>query len=68
MRDLVTRKSFLIRKILDSLMFFFFPNTWIPLYSTVHFSRMPFKQCIANKEWQDKVRFLWITIFTYMKR
>ncbi|OAD56203.1 Kynurenine 3-monooxygenase, partial [Eufriesea mexicana] len=55
MRDLVTRKSFLLRKYLDTFLYRQIPNTWIPLYSTVHFSRMKFRDCIANREWQDKV-------------
>ncbi|XP_066580914.1 kynurenine 3-monooxygenase [Prorops nasuta] len=54
MRDLVTRRSFLVRKNLDTFLNKFFPKSWIPLYATVHFSRMNFRQCISNKEWQDK--------------
>ncbi|KAK2576042.1 hypothetical protein KPH14_007386 [Odynerus spinipes] len=61
MRHLVTKKSFAFRRCLDNFLFRFIPNTWIPLYSTVHFSRMGFRQCIANRQWQDKVlqRSLW---------
>ncbi|KZC09826.1 Kynurenine 3-monooxygenase [Dufourea novaeangliae] len=54
MRDLVNRKSFRFRRSLDTFLYRQIPNTWIPLYSTVHFSRMKFRDCIANKEWQDK--------------
>ncbi|KAG7213542.1 hypothetical protein KM043_002800 [Ampulex compressa] len=54
MRDLVTRKSFLLRKYLDTFLHSLMPNIWIPLYSTVHFSRMGFRDCMTNKEWQDK--------------
>lgn len=56
MRHLVTKKSFVYRRRLDTILHKFIPNTWIPLYSTVHFSRMSFQECIANKKWQDKVR------------
>ncbi|XP_017796461.1 PREDICTED: kynurenine 3-monooxygenase [Habropoda laboriosa] len=65
MRDLVTRKSFLLRKHLDTFLHRQIPNTWIPLYSTVHFSRMKFRDCIANREWQDKIlrRIAWCTVF-----
>ncbi|KAK9302957.1 hypothetical protein QLX08_005220 [Tetragonisca angustula] len=65
MRDLVTRKSFLLRKSLDTFLHRRIPNTWIPLYSTIHFSRMKFRDCIANKEWQDKVlrRIGWCVMF-----
>ncbi|XP_076239576.1 kynurenine 3-monooxygenase cn [Calliopsis andreniformis] len=68
MRDLVTRKSFLIRKHLDTFFYKHVPNTWIPLYSTVHFSRMKFRDCIANKEWQDKVlrRIMWCIVFIFL--
>ncbi|XP_029673211.1 kynurenine 3-monooxygenase [Formica exsecta] len=55
MRDLVMRKSFLLRKFVDKVLYMFSPNSWIPLYSSVHFTRMSFRDCIAHKEWQDKV-------------
>ncbi|XP_050464153.1 kynurenine 3-monooxygenase [Cataglyphis hispanica] len=55
MRDLVTRKSFLLRKFVDKVLYTFSPNSWIPLYSSVHFTRMSFRDCIAHKKWQDKV-------------
>lgn len=56
MRDLVTKKSFLLRKFLDKILFTFIPNSWIPLYFAVQFTRMSFRECIEHKEWQDKVR------------
>ncbi|XP_076628692.1 kynurenine 3-monooxygenase cn isoform X2 [Colletes latitarsis] len=61
MRDLVNRKSFHFRKQLDTFLHRRIPNTWIPLYSTIHFSRMKFRDCISNKEWQDKIlrRTVW---------
>ncbi|OXU21134.1 hypothetical protein TSAR_008039 [Trichomalopsis sarcophagae] len=55
MRDLVAKKSFLARKYLDDALNWLFPNDWIPLYSTVTFSRMRYCDCISNKAWQDKV-------------
>ncbi|XP_020287974.1 kynurenine 3-monooxygenase isoform X2 [Pseudomyrmex gracilis] len=57
MRDLVTRKSFRLRKSLDNVLYTLLPNYWIPLYSSVQFTRMRFRDCIANKEWQDKVGY-----------
>ncbi|XP_017888715.1 kynurenine 3-monooxygenase [Ceratina calcarata] len=65
MRDLVRRTSFRLRKYLDTFLYKQFPNTWIPLYSTVHFSRMRFRDCIANKKWQDKIirRTVWCMAF-----
>ncbi|XP_025602652.2 kynurenine 3-monooxygenase isoform X1 [Athalia rosae] len=55
MRDLVNRKSFIFRKHLDTILYWLFPNTWVPLYNSVHFSRMPFQKCTANRAWQEKV-------------
>ncbi|XP_076643260.1 kynurenine 3-monooxygenase cn [Halictus rubicundus] len=65
MRDLVNRRSFLFRKHLDTFLYRQMPNTWIPLYSTVHFSRMKFRDCITNKQWQDKVLRV-IILFTFI--
>lgn len=56
MRELVVRKSFVLRKNLDTLLYWLFPNLWMPLYDTVHFSRMGFRMCMKNKAWQDKVK------------
>lgn len=53
----MTRKSFRLRKSLDNVLYTLLPNYWIPLYSSVQFTRMRFRDCIANKEWQDKVRY-----------
>lgn len=58
MRDLVTRKSYRLRKKFDDFLYWMMPNTWIPLYNSVSFSHMPYKQCIENRKWQDKVWFI----------
>jgi len=55
MRDLVNKKSFLFRKKFDNLLHWLFPSLWVPLYTSVTFSRMPYKQCIDNRAWQDSV-------------
>lgn len=55
MRDLVTRKTYRLRKIIDDFLFWLLPNRWVPLYNSVSFTHMPYKQCIANRKWQDKV-------------
>uniref|UniRef100_A0A1L8DZZ5 Kynurenine 3-monooxygenase n=1 Tax=Nyssomyia neivai TaxID=330878 RepID=A0A1L8DZZ5_9DIPT len=55
MRDLVNRRSFLWRKKLDDFLFWAMPNTWVPLYNTVSFSHMPYKRCIENREWQNRM-------------
>ncbi|XP_067632559.1 kynurenine 3-monooxygenase [Eurosta solidaginis] len=55
MRDLTKRNSFRLRKWLDTLLFRWFPRTWVPLYNSVSFSSMPYSKCIANRKWQDKL-------------
>ncbi|XP_067002791.2 kynurenine 3-monooxygenase [Anabrus simplex] len=55
MRDLVNKRSFLLRKKLDSFLSWMFPETWVPLYSSVTFSDMPYHRCVQNKDWQDNV-------------
>lgn len=55
MRESVNSPLFIIRKKLDNLLNTLFPSSWIPLYSTVSFSRMRYHQCIENRKWQDKV-------------
>ncbi|PSN36199.1 Kynurenine 3-monooxygenase [Blattella germanica] len=60
MRDLVNRKSFLLRKKVDNILFWLLPNVWVPLYLSVAFTNMGYKKCMDNKHWQDRV------IFRYM--
>lgn len=58
MRDLVNRKSYRLRKSLDDFLFWVMPTVWVPLYNSVSFTHMPYKKCIENRKWQDKVRFI----------
>jgi len=53
MRDLVNKTSFLLRKKLDNFLFWIMPQRWVPLYTSVTFSRMRYSHCISNKKWQD---------------
>lgn len=55
MRDLVNRRSFLLRKKVDNLLFWLLPNIWVPLYLSVAFTNIGYRQCMENKYWQDKV-------------
>lgn len=55
MRDLTKRWSFRCRKWLDTTLFRFFPSAWVPLYNSVSFTSMPYSQCIANRQWQDRM-------------
>ena len=59
MRELVMKKSFMIRRGLDTILHAIWPNGWVPLYNSIHFSRMGFRDCIANRAWQDKVHKLY---------
>jgi len=54
MRDLVNKKSFLLRKKLDNLLHWMFPSWWVPLYTSVTFTRMRYHHCVSNKAWQDE--------------
>ncbi len=56
MRDLVAKPSFLLRKKLDNLLHLLLPGLWVPLYTSVTFTRMRYHQCILNRKWQDQVR------------
>ncbi len=55
MRDLVSKPSFLLRKKLDALLHLLFPRLWVPLYTSVTFTRMRYHQCVLNRKWQDQV-------------
>lgn len=55
MRDLVAKPSFLLRKRFDNFLHWLFPKLWVPLYTSVTFTRMRYHLCIANRAWQDKV-------------
>ena len=65
MRYLVTTRKYKLRKQLDKLLNIIFPNSWIPLYSMVTFSRIRYSEVIEKKQKQDKVYiydFLWLYI------
>lgn len=55
MRDLVQRKSYKIRKFFDDNLYKIFGDQWIPLYNSVTFSHMDYKECIENRNWQNCV-------------
>lgn len=55
MRDLVSRKSFLLRKKLDTVLYRLFPKMWVPLYNSVTFTDIKYSQCVTNRKYQDKV-------------
>lgn len=44
-----------MRKSIDDFLYWLLPNTWVPLYNSVSFTHMPYKKCIDNRAWQDKM-------------
>ncbi|VVC40858.1 Kynurenine 3-monooxygenase,FAD-binding domain,FAD/NAD(P)-binding domain [Cinara cedri] len=66
MRDLVARKSFLWRKKIDNILQKWFPQTWIPLHSSVSFTTIGYKQCQLNNQCQNKILFLVLILFATM--
>lgn len=57
MRDLVTRRSFLLRKKIDTFLYFIFGDKWVPLYNTVSFTKLPYSKCIENRNRQDQILY-----------
>merc|ERR1719270_2788761 len=55
MRDLTARTSVLLRKKLDSVLHWALGWKWVPLYTSVTFSRMRYHLCVQNKKWQDQL-------------
>ncbi|GMT09505.1 hypothetical protein PFISCL1PPCAC_802, partial [Pristionchus fissidentatus] len=55
LRDLVNHTSYKLRKKLDLTLNRWFPQSWIPLYSMVTFTRIPYSEVVKNRQWQDKV-------------
>ncbi|XP_076260675.1 kynurenine 3-monooxygenase cn [Rhynchophorus ferrugineus] len=53
MCDLVTTRTFKIRKCIDNILLKLMPDTWMPLYHSVSFSHMRYRDCIENRHWQD---------------
>nr|XP_022328908.1 kynurenine 3-monooxygenase-like [Crassostrea virginica] len=65
MRKSVNSKLFLLRKKLDNLLFTIFPNSWIPLYTMVAFTRTRYHLCIERRKHQDEIltKVLWGGVF-----
>ncbi|CAI4224799.1 unnamed protein product [Auanema sp. JU1783] len=55
LKDLVNHKSYKLRKKLDLFLNKWLPNTWVPLYSMVTFTRIPYSQVVEDRKWQDKI-------------
>ena len=55
MRDLVGDESFLLRKKIEKKIFEKYPNKWVPLYSQVTFSHLPYSEALRNGKVQEKI-------------
>lgn len=55
MRDLVADPQFLLRKKIEAKLHSLLPNDWIPLYSMVTFSHIPYNDALAIGKKQDRI-------------
>ena len=55
MRDLVGSKEFLLRKKIEARIHDKYPDKWLPLYSQVTFSDIPYSVALANGKKQDEI-------------
>ena len=55
MRSHVSSGLFLLRRRLDRWLYWLFPQCFIPLYSMVAFSRIPYSMVVQQAAWQDRM-------------
>ena len=55
MRSKVSSKLFLWRTALEKKIYKYFPNRWMPLYSMVTFSNIPYSEVIKRADRQNKI-------------
>jgi len=55
MRDKVADEDFLLRKKIEKRMFEEYPDKWMPLYSQVTFSHIPYSEALAAGKKQDRI-------------
>jgi kynurenine 3-monooxygenase len=55
MRDLTGQPDFLLRKKIEARFFDRHPDKWIPLYSMVTFSHIPYSEALAEGRRQDDI-------------
>jgi kynurenine 3-monooxygenase len=55
MRDLTADPNFLLQKKIEAKFSKLYPEKWIPLYSQVTFSHIPYSQAIQNGRKQDEI-------------
>ncbi|EPB66962.1 hypothetical protein ANCCEY_13948 [Ancylostoma ceylanicum] len=67
LKDLVNHRSYKLRKKLDLFLNRIFSNRWLPLYSMVTFTRMPYHEIVEERKRQDKVAILELRGFSGLK-
>ena len=55
MRDLVADPEFVLRKKIENKIYKNHPDKWIPLYSQVTFSQIPYSEALKNGRLQEKI-------------
>lgn len=55
MRDLTSKPEFILRKEIEALFTKKHPNKWLPLYSQVTFSHIPYSEAVQNAKIQDAI-------------
>ena len=55
MRDLVADPEFLLRKRIEGRIYSRHPQKWVPLYSQVKFTNIPYAQALSEGQRHDKI-------------
>jgi hypothetical protein len=55
MRHLVTQRSYYWRKKIDNFLYRIIPQWWVPLYTMVTFTRIPYNRCVELRQRQDRI-------------
>ena len=55
MRDLVGSQKFLLQKKIEARLHEKYPTKWLPLYSQVTFSNIPYSKALANGRLQEEI-------------
>lgn len=55
MRSKVVDEKFLTKKNIDNVLNEWFPNSWLPLYTMVTFSTLPYKEALRKSNEQDEL-------------
>ena len=66
MRAKVASKWFLLRKKVDGMLNWLLPSVWVPQYTMVAFTTMPYSKVISQRDWQNIAldRAIWGSLVT----